>query len=364
MMVFRVWIILAVLLGGSCSASGHVSRQGEPERGVVAHLIVRGDLDTNAMADEIVNWLSKRDAADEVLAVISFDGQRARPDLATRIAGAVRSSRVPVAVHLEGRGPVSPQILLIGLASGKVTAARGVGVRGGPEARLEDLCPPELTGWRGANEKLARSVLGGRDELFLDLFVKPLGDVYLHHGDDAWTVARVRQSEKDGRIVNRIDDDNWGVDLPHEALVGLDLADDANGLGQVLRANNVRAFRRERTEIRSGLSQALAAVEGIRKGVSAEVIRLEAGVREAKTLELRDLDNAIRTMRMQIARMREQLSEARGLFDSYPELYRVTPSWAFESDADQRSKDWAKAFRMLASDVDGLSTDLDALEKP
>jgi len=366
-MIYRssilVWLLI-VQVFLVASALGQTSQAVEPERGVVAQMIVRGDLDTNAMVDEIVHWLARRDAASEILVVLSLDGQRARPDLATRIAEAVRTSRVPVAVHLDGRGPVSAQFLLIGLASQNLTLSRGVRVAGGSAVRLENLPPPTATGWKGAQERLARSVLGGRDELLLDLFVKPLGDVYLHHAEGAWTVARTSQAEEDVRIVDRMDDDNWRVDLPHEALTGLDLASDADGLGQVLRANNVRAFKRERAEVRSGLAQALTQVEEIRKDVSAQILRLKAGVGQAKTLEPRFLDQALTRLRTQITQARDRLADARRIFDRYPELYRLSPPWVFESDPDQRGKDWAKAFKTLSTDIDELSTDLDVLENP
>jgi hypothetical protein len=364
-MMTRALLFVFVCLGVLAdTVSAHASRSVEPDRGVVAHLIVTGDLDAQSMTDEIVNWISKRDSDQEVLAVISFDGARARPDMASRIAKAVRSSPVPVAVHLDRPGSVSAQFLLIGLASKQLTASRGVRVADGAATRLEDLCQPAETGWKGAHERLTRSILGGRDEVLLDLFVKPLDDVYLHREGGVWTVARARQSEEDVRIVDRIDDDDWNVDLPHEALTGLELALEANGLGQVLRANNVRAFRRVRTQVRSGLTEALAQVEHIRKDVSARVIRLEGAVRDTRALEPRHLDGAVRELRLEIADAREQLDDARGILDRYPELYRMSPPWVFESDPSQRRKDWAKAFKTLTSAIDGLGTDLDALEKP
>lgn len=341
------------------------SAQPEPDRGVVAHLAVKGDLDSRLMADEIVNWLARRDPVHEILAVMVFDAPRARPDLATRIAEAVRTSQVPVAVHLDARGPVEPQILLIGLCARSVTASSGVTIVGDETTGLPGLCPPTDSGWRGASERLARSVIAGRDELLLDLFVPPLGSVYLLTSGQQRTLAREPIDKEDQRIVARTNDDEWRVRLGREELLGLSLATGADGLGEVLRICNVRAFRRERAEIRSGLGSAQEQIGAIRAEVATRIVQLKEDVREYKSLDERDrVVGLIDAMWSLVHDTQDQLDAARGLFERFPELYRLSPPWAFDTDPDTAGKEWTNAFESLVQDLDDLRSQIDALERP
>jgi hypothetical protein len=329
----------------------------------VAHLVVRGDLDCRDLADEIVHWLATRDATAEVLAVVSLEASRARPDLATRIAEAVRASPVPVAVHIDARGPVEPQALLIGLAARSVSIASGVSLAGDESTRLPGLCPSTEAGWKGASERLARTVLAGRDELLLDLFVPPLGNVYLHGSGPDRTLAREPIDTEDQRIVAR-NDDQWRVRLGNDDIRGLELATEADGLGEVLRACNVRAFRRTRTELRSGLGRAQEQVGQIRADVSARGVRLKAEVRDTRSLDARDRGERLDGLWTRVDDTQEQIDAARELFERFPELYRLSPPWAFDADPERAGKEWTRAFESLAEDLDDLRSQIEAMERP
>lgn len=358
-----MWLVAFVVAMVPVWLGRVAAAQSEPQRGVVAHLVVSGDLDARELADEVVGWLAKRDQSREVLAVVQFDAARARPDLATRIGEAVRSCPVPVAVHLEARGAVEPQVVLIGLAAQTLTASRGVRIAGDASTRLEGLCPAGDTSWRGQSERFARSVLEGRDELLLDLFVRPLGSVYIHMGADGAVLSREPIETEDERIVGRTNDEEWTVRLGREEVAGLSLTTDADGLGQVLRVCNVRAFRRERTEVRSGLGAAKERVGAIREGVAARVVRLKAELREAKKLGERDRTSRARALESRLETAREEVEAAREMFERFPELYRVSPPWAFVAEPDAAGKEWVRAFEALSEDLDALKSEIDAMER-
>jgi len=329
----------------------------------VAHLVIDGDLDSRALADDVVGWLARRDASREVLAVVQFNAARARPDLAVRIGEAVGGCTVPVAVHINARGAVEPQVLLIGLAARTLTASRGVRIAGDQSTRLEELCPSEDSSWRGRSERFARSVLAGRDELLLDLFVKPLGSVYLHSGAEGLVLSREPIETEDERIVGRTNDEEWTVRLGRDAVAGLRLATEADELGQVLQACNVRAFKRERTDLRSGLGEATEQVGAIREDVSARVVRLKADLREAKKLSERDRGSRIKGLSSDLRAARDRVDAARALFEQFPELYRVSPPWSFAGEAEAAGKEWVRAFEALTDDLDAIRSEIDAMER-
>ncbi len=343
-----------------------IAQVAEPREGIVAQLDVDGDLDSRVMTDEIVNWFAKRDNTGEVLAVLTLDGARARPDLVLRIVDAVQRCSIPVAVHLDARGLVEPQMVLIGLASSRLTAGRGVTVSGSDATRLNRLIPDEPVGWKGQSEQLARSVLAGRDKLLLDVFVPPLGDVYLHDRDGTLELTRESQTTEDVRIVDRINEDEWHVGIPHDVLIDLNLAVEANGLGQVLRANNIRAFRRERTEVQSGLGEALETVLDVREHLATESVRLTKRLKDIRSLRDHEQPEPLAHLRTRLEEAISHIDTVRGVFSRYPELYRMSPPWMFDESMTvaQSAKVWAKSFESLSEDLTALRTEVEAMERP
>lgn len=364
---FFMGIALFVATGpNSSSLGGWGFSQPQPQQGLVAQLDVKGDLDARSLADDIVNWLAKRDPATEVLAVLTIESQRARPDLVVRIAESLKSCPVRVVVHLNARGPVEPQVLLIGFCGTRTTIARGVSVHGSHSTRLHDLIPAKPDDWKGQSEQLARMKLTGQDELLLDGFVPPLADVYLHQSGDSMILSRESISEKDVRIVDRINEDEWRVEIPHEVLVRLDLVAEADGLGQILRDSNVRAMRRVRTVVRSGLNDALIEIGALHEQLSTETVRLESRLKEVRAMKPHERPDPADRLRSRVDTAIDRMDDARRIFSRYPELYRMSPPWTFEPnlDADRAAQEWTRSFEALSDDLSELRRAVQVLERP
>lgn len=168
---------------------------------------------------------------------------------------------------------------------------------------------------------------------------------------------------EDERIVGRTNDEEWTVRLGRDAVAGLRLATEADELGQVLQACNVRAFKRERTDLRSGLGEATEQVGAIREDVSARVVRLKADLREAKKLSERDRGSRIKGLSSDLRAARDRVDAARALFEQFPELYRVSPPWSFAGEAEAAGKEWVRAFEALTDDLDAIRSEIDAMER-
>lgn len=329
--------------------------------GQVAHLVVSGDLDSRRMTDELIAWLERRDAARESLVLLEFDAIRARPDEATRIAQAVSQLKIETVVHFGVREPVAPGVLMIAMAADRAFVGRG-GVAGDQTTELPQLCDDASSGWRGKQERFVSSILErhGHIALLADVLIPPLGPLYVNeHG----LVTREMSGEQ---IVWLLDADTWRVRLSREQIVALGFADPADVAGQVFRAMDLRVARRDRTELKSGLRDALGRAGSVRDDLRTELARLEGDVKA-----MRSMTGRARTEHESVARGRlatvqvgmETLSE---LIADYPELLRLEPPWLqfVPGSIDERIRRWSREVETIGKKLDELRVNVEAMGVP
>lgn len=339
----------------------------QPRQGVVAQLDVRGDLNSRAMADEIVSWFSRRDPAREVLAVVVVDCTRARGDLVFRVARAIRDCPVPVSVYLDRGDSIAPGVLLWMLSADRAAVGRGVGLAGDQGWALPGLCVALGQGWRGPYEQLCTDLLESRPDLslLLDVLSRPIGDVWVEL--DEAGAKLVRQSNDAGavRVVTRLDEEHWTVDLNERMLIVLGLADQADGIGQVLRQGGVRAFKRERTEVRSELDAAHAEAGRVRNAARVLIEKIERKLARAPRASGHEKQELIESIRAERRRAGEALQRLVGIMDRYPELKCLEPAWGawVQDDPEAHSKRWEREVSELGERLDKIDVELEAIDE-
>ncbi|GAB4385488.1 MAG: hypothetical protein Kow0022_11530 [Phycisphaerales bacterium] len=360
-MMRRLWSLAA--MGLMC-----VSAWGQTRQGVVAQLEVRGDLDSQAMADQIDAWFARRDANREVLAVVLVDCPRMRADLLLRTLERIEACRVPVAVYADRGQAVAPGVVAMMLAADHAAVGRQVRVAGDQDWSLPWLCEEGESGWRGRYEALCTRLLARRSqsELLLDVLTRPLGSVFVESAAGGATLVRAGNDAEARAIVTRTDDEHWSVNLDRETLIILHVADEADSIGQVLRLGGVRAFRRDRTVVRSRLGQVVEEAGRIREQLRVRLVNLERSLNEARRARPNERGELIATLRSQVEESERLTKRLIELVRLNPELTRTAPAWVsgLSEDPKEHRRQWSRELAELGESVDELRVELEAIDGP
>lgn len=357
------WIWSLAAAGLMC-----VSAWGQTLQGVVAQLEVRGDLDSQAMADQIDAWFARRDANREVLAVVVVDCPRMRADLLLRTLERIEACRVPVAVYVDRGQAVAPGVVAMMLAADHAAVGRQVRVAGDQSWSLPWLCEGAESGWRGRYEAVCARLVAQRSQsgLLVDVLTRPLGNVFVERAAGGATLVRACNDAKARAIVTRTDDEHWSVDLDRETLIILHMADEADSIGQVLRLGGVRAFRRDRTVVRSRLGELVEEAGRIREQIRVRLVHLERSLNEAKRAKPHERGELIATLRSQIEDSERLTTRLIELVRLHPELTRTAPRWAsgLSEDPEEHQRRWSRELAELGEGVDELRVELEAIDGP
>lgn len=353
-------LLAAAVLGASAA--------GQTRTGVVAQLDVRGPIDCRAMGDEMENWFARRDAEHEVLALVVIDSERARADIVGRVAEAIERCPVPVTVYVESGKSVAPGVLALMLAGDRAAVGRGAHIAGDQDWSLPTLCEPVETGWRGRYEALCHRFVENRKlpAPAQDLMCRPLGSVYLEQGPEGASLARERNDAEAKALVTWKGETDWRVDLDPQTLIILKVADEADGVGQVLRQGGVRAFKRERTEVRSGLSAALAEAGRLREELRVRLVRMEKALGDLKKAKPHQRDEQIAALRAQVSESERLSARLAELMGKFPEVTKLAPTWGATvvDDPAEHQKRWAREVTDLGEGVDDVRVELEAIDQP
>lgn len=336
--------------------------------GVVAQLDIDGDLDERAMGDEIVAWIGRRDPSRESMAVIVPRCSRARADQLVRAAEAIVSCPVPVAIFVERGRTVAPGVLTLMLAADHVGVGRNARLSGDEGWSLPDLCEPGVSGWRGRYEQLCARLLEqrGLPTMLQDVAGRPLGDLYLvGRGGDA-RLSRERNDAQDRAVVSRSDDEHWRVELDRQTLIIVNVADEADSMGQVLRLGGVGAFKREREKVSSGLAQARAAAGGLRHELRVSLERLERGISDLKKAKPHQREEMLASVRKQLGEAQTGTARLVEILVRHPEVSRMAPTWvtATGEGVEEHQKRWAREVADLGEELDEIAVELEAMDRP
>jgi hypothetical protein len=354
----RFLVALAVLVSLAAWGRGAPS----PVTGRIAHLVIRGDLDSVAMMEDVLSWVARRDSSLEALALIEMDAQHARPDLAVRIARAIEALDMPTAVHFGVRRPVAPAVLMIALASDRAFVGRAGGVAGERAHQLPDLCEDVASGWPGRQEQAVSEGLARRlvDARVADVMIAPLGDLFV---DASFAVSRERTGEQ---VVWMTDATTWQVRVTRAQLIGLRLCEGADSAGDIFRACGLRVTRRDREEVSSGLSAARASAAAMREDLRPRMARLEVEVRSMRSLPAPEFKKRHEQVQRDLLEAQRGLDAMVSVMSRYPELMRFEPPWArtVAGDAEEWTKRWAKEVEALGEQVDRIRVSVEAMDQP
>lgn len=360
-MMRRLWSV--VLTGVMCAAAW-----GQAREGIVAQLEIRGDLDSRAMAEEVDAWFAHRDAGTEVMALVVVDCARARADLLLRAVEHIEECPIPVAVYVDRGQSVAPGVLAMMLAADHVAVGRAVKLAGDQGWSLPALCEPAESGWRGQYEAFCSRMLAEQSQsaLLLDALTRPLGDVFVEQGGGEAALVRGGNDAMARQIVSRTDDEHWRVSLDRETLIILKVADEADGIGQVLRLGGVRAFKRDRTVVRSRLGEVIEEAGRIREELRVRLVRMERSLSEAKRAKQHERDELIASLRSEVEDSERLSGRLVELVTQHPELMRTAPTWgaAVGEDPEEHQRRWAREVVELGEGVDELRVELEAIDGP
>lgn len=346
----------------------NVSSAAQTRSGVVAQLDVRGPIDSRAMGDEMESWFARRDAQREAMALVVIDSERARADIVGRVAEAINRCPVPVTVYVESGKSVAPGVLALMLAADRAAVGRGARIAGDQDWSLPTLCEPVESGWRGRYEALCQKFVENRrlPALALDLMCRPLGNVYLQRGLEGASLVRERNDAEARSLVTWKGETDWRVDLDPQTLIILKMADEADGVGPVLRQGGIRAFKRERTEVRSGLGDARAEAGRLREELRVRLVRMERALSDLKKAKPHEREEQITALSAQVSESQSLSTRLGELMSAFPELTRMAPTWGATvvDDPAEHQKRWAREVSDLGDGVDEVRVELEAMDEP
>ncbi len=355
------FIMFCVVLAATISCD-RVSCAQSVRSGQVAHLAVKGDLDSRKLTDEVIAWLGRRDARREALVLLEFDASRARLDEATRIALAVAKLDIETAVHFGVRAPTAPGVLMIALAADRAFIGRGGGITGDASTGLPDLCEDGYSGWRGRQEHLVESLIDHRGlaTQLADVLIPPLGPLFV---DAESNISREGVGEQ---VVWMEDASAWRVRLSREQVVALGLAEPADTAGQIFRACELRVTKRERTELSSELRASFTLAGKLRDELRTTLVRLEAETKALRTTTGPGRREQESRVQSRLHAAQEGINVLMKAIKDYPELLRFEPPWSQSvgGSLSDRTKRWSKEVDWIGKKIDDLRLSIEAVGGP